>query len=268
MPYVKIGGTWLETDTPSVKIGGTWIGMDAGYCKVGGAWHEWDTGGYDPVFANNDWSTIIEACQNNEVPDTWVVGDQKTMTINGVDYPIDIIGINHDTYSDNSGTAPLTFQMHDCYGALYAVNSIKTSVGGWRDCDMRNIHLPAIFSTLPTEVQNAIRTVNKLTATGYDDSTIITTTDKLFLLSNIEVRGETPYYIAEGEGTQYKYFVTVTNRVKTYESANSRWWSRSPVYYGYSDGSWGNFYAYENGVEGCGAYSTTAESGVSFAFCF
>ena len=27
---------------------------------------------YDPVFANNDWAAIIEACHANEVPDTWV----------------------------------------------------------------------------------------------------------------------------------------------------------------------------------------------------
>ena len=32
---------------------------------------------YDPVFANNTWEQIIEACHNNEVPDTWKVADHK-----------------------------------------------------------------------------------------------------------------------------------------------------------------------------------------------
>ena len=68
----------------------------------------------DPVFANNDWATIIAACQRKQVPETWAVGDQKEMTI-GQPYMIDIIGKDHDTYADGSGTAPLTLQMHDCY---------------------------------------------------------------------------------------------------------------------------------------------------------
>ena len=68
----------------------------------------------DPVFANNDWAAIIAACQRKQVPETWTVGDQKEMTI-GQSYMIDIIGKDHDTYADGSGTAPLTLQMHDCY---------------------------------------------------------------------------------------------------------------------------------------------------------
>lgn len=55
----------------------------------------------DPVFANNDWATIIAACQRKQVPETWAVGDQKEMTI-GQSYMIDIIGKDHDTYADGS----------------------------------------------------------------------------------------------------------------------------------------------------------------------
>ena len=51
----------------------------------------------DDNFANNSWEAIIAACQSGSVPDTWVVGNSKMMTINGTDYQIDIIGKNHDT---------------------------------------------------------------------------------------------------------------------------------------------------------------------------
>ena len=49
---------------------------------------------YDPVFANNDWAAIIEACHANEVPDTWVSDGScyKDMDIGGKAYRIDIIG--------------------------------------------------------------------------------------------------------------------------------------------------------------------------------
>ena len=82
-----------------------------------------------PNFADNTWAQIIDACHKNKVPATWVVGNQKTMTINGVDYLVDIIGKNHDTYSDG-GTAPLTFQLHDCYATTYQMNSTNTNEGG------------------------------------------------------------------------------------------------------------------------------------------
>ena len=51
---------------------------------------------YDPVFVKNTWAQIIDACHKNKVPATWVVDNQKTMTINGAAYAIDIIGKNHD----------------------------------------------------------------------------------------------------------------------------------------------------------------------------
>ena len=51
---------------------------------------------YKANFADNPWEPIIDACQKNAVPETWVVGDQKAMNINGTDYAIDIIGQHHD----------------------------------------------------------------------------------------------------------------------------------------------------------------------------
>ena len=43
---------------------------------------------YDPVFENNEWAAIIEACQNNAVPDTWLADGScsKAMTIGGTSY--------------------------------------------------------------------------------------------------------------------------------------------------------------------------------------
>ena len=37
-------------------------------------------------FADNTWDIIINACHSGNVPDTWVAGDSKTMTIDGVNY--------------------------------------------------------------------------------------------------------------------------------------------------------------------------------------
>lgn len=160
---------------------------------------------YESNFADNTWAQIIAVCQKGVVPATWKVGDQKAMTIDGTEYIINIIGILHDDYADGSGKAPLTFQLHDRYGTNYAMNSSNTNAGGWGECQMRTTHLPEVLALMPSEVQAAIREVNKLTSAGSKSATIETTADKLFLPSEIEIFGTTTYSF-DGEGTQYAYY--------------------------------------------------------------
>ena len=216
---------------------------------------------YKANFADNTWAQIIDACHNNKVPDTWVVGNQKTMTINGTDYVIDIIGKGHDDYADGSGKAPLTFQLHDCYGELKNMNSTNTNVGGWTNCAMRQTHLPAILTKMPTEVQNGIREVNKLTSAGKQSATINTTADKLFLLSEIEIFGSVSDS-KSGEGTQYDYYKAGNSKVKKFNGSADFWWDRSPRG---SDSARFCFAASRGNASYDGASSAY---GVAFGFCF
>ena len=147
---------------------------------------------YEANFADNTWEQIIKACQRGAVPETWAVGNHKTMMINGASYQVDIIGKNHDTYAAG-GKAPLTFQLHDCYADAKAMNSSNTNSGGWKNSAMRTTHLPAILALMPTEVQNGIREVSKKASVGGASSTIETVSDKLFLLSEVEIFGSTTY---------------------------------------------------------------------------
>ena len=211
-------------------------------------------------FADATWEQIIEVCQTGAVPDTWEVGDQKAMTINGTDYAIDIIGKNHDTYSDGSGTAPLTFQMHDCYGTKYTMSKWSDNTGGWKECDMRNTHLSTILSLMPSEVQAGIKEVNKKSGAGQGTTTINTTADKLFLLSEIEIFGSVTYSVA-GEGSQYAYYSAGNSKIKNLNGSAQNWWLRSwylttAFSCVYSDGSNGHADAANNAM------------GVAPAFCF
>ena len=221
----------------------------------------WPRKQIDPVFANNSWEAIIASCQSGIVPDSWAIGDSKMMTINSTDYQIDIIGKNHDTYTAG-GTAPLTFQMHDCYGTTYAMNSSNTNVGGWTSCDMRSTHLPAILALMPTEVQNGIREVNKLTSAGNISSTINTTEDKLFLLSEVEIFGSVSSS-KSGEGSQYAYYSAGNSKVKNKNGSARNWWERSPR---------GNYSTHFCRVDTRGnatnSTASTSTNGVAFGFCF
>lgn len=219
---------------------------------------------FDPVFANNDWAQIIEACQKNKVPDTWVVGDQKAMTINGTDYLIDIIGKNHDVYSDGSGTAPLTFQMHYVYDTKYKMNSAISNTSGWTDSGMRKTNLPAILALMPDVIQAGIKEVNKKTSAGNQSTTINITADKLFLLSEIEYFGKVSYS-KSGEGEQYAYYAAGNNRKKTTTAGNSsNSWERSP------DGRNSKQFCMVDtgGIGLANTYNANGTYGVAFAFCF
>ena len=211
-------------------------------------------------FADNDWSAIIAACHSGSVPSTWVVGNSKTMTINGASYQVDIIGKNHDTYA-SGGKAPLTFQLHDCYGETKNMNSSDTNSGGWKNSAMRTTHLPAILALMPTEVQNGIREVSKKASVGGASSTIETVSDKLFLLSEVEIFGSTRYSAA-GEGTQYDYYKAGNSKAKKRNGYVATWWERSP------NARVSPYFCLvtEEG-DADGNYASYAD-GVAFGFCF
>ena len=211
-------------------------------------------------FASNTWELIMEVCQGGSVPDTWVAGDSKTMTIDGVDYQFDIVGKNHDTYTAG-GIAPLTFGLHDCYGTKYPMNSSNTNSTGWDDSKMRTETLPAILAKMPVNIQNGIRAVNKLTATSGSSSTIKTASDKLFTFSEMEVYGSNTYSYA-GEGKQYDYYKAGNSTVKKVGDTASQWWLRSP-----NMNISGRFCA----VNAAGSVTNSDASnlrGVCFGFCF
>ena len=216
----------------------------------------------DPVFGNNSWADIIKACQEKQVPDTWNVGDSCNMTINNKTYAIDIIGKNHDDYADGSGKAPLTFQMHDCYADRKAMNSSITNYGGWKECAMRTTHLPAILALLPTEVQNGIREVSNKATLGGTSSTIETVSDKLFLLSEVEIFGSTTNSAAV-EGTQYDYYKAGNSKAKHLNGSIVAWWERSPIA---RDSE--RFCVVSSSGGRASASKASVAYGVAFAFCF
>lgn len=263
-----MSGFYIGVDGKARKIKGGYVGIDGkarkvkkGYIGVDGVARLCYTdASFDPVFANNTWDDVIAACQSKAIPDTWNVGDQLTMTIDGVDYAVDIIGKNHDDYADGSGKAPLTFQLHECYTAKFPMNITNTNSNGWGSCYMRGLYLPNILELLPAAVKNNIREVNKTTNHSGAEGDV--TADKLFLLSEIEVFG----FISGtdvGEGSQYEYYTkSSNNRKKTVNGTTSPWWTRSPYRMNTS------YFVISDGVGNPNETYASTNQGVSFAFCF
>lgn len=256
-----IGGTGYTVTGGTDLIDGTARSRTAGRTLVDGTAYAIGFGGLDADFSKNSWRTIIAACQNKQVPDTWNVGDSCMMAFGKKNYQIDIIGKNHDAYAAG-GTAPLTFQLHNSYSTAYAMNSTSTNAGGWKECAMRKTHLPAVLALMPAEVQSGIREVSKTTAAGGSGSSgIETVTDKLFLLSEVETFGSTGNSAA-GEGSQYAYYGAGGSAVKTLNGGMSSWWLRSPM-------RTSNYsFCASSGGGSPTDLDATAERGTAFAFCF
>ena len=239
---------------------GGFVCIDCGTCTECSS-SDSDTGIYASNFADNDWSAIITACQNDEVPSTWSVGDTKPMTINGTEYNIQIIGEDHDVYSDGSGTAPLTFQLAEVYDTKYRMNTSQTNSTGWSGSAMRTTYLPTILSVMPEEISSAIKPVDKLTTKYSDGSpTLETTSDKLFLLSGTEIFSF--YTYGKTEGSRYSYYADGASLIKEFDGEAVNWWVRGPS--GMND----THYALVSYTGTSSSNGANTLNGVVFGFCF
>lgn len=214
-------------------------------------------------FSQATWDEITAACQKNKVPESWAVGDSTNMIIWGdEEYLVDIIGKAHDDYADGSGKAPLTFMLHNCYGELWSMNSEATNAGGWESCFMRTNRLPELLEEFTAPVKEAVREVSKVTGIGDGKTTTQISTDKLFLVSAVEVYGDSrSYSTADDEGTQYDYFKSKADLTKKYGGSATRWWTRSPY-----TGNSASFIVVNTNSSPF-VVSAEQQYGVAFAFC-
>lgn len=209
------------------------------------------------------WDNIAAVSKFGQAPNYWKVGDKKNITVNGVTYAAQIIGFDHDTLTTANGSrtkAGITFQLVDCLNTTYSMNGSNTNVNGWRGSTMRTSTMATLLNQLSSDLKSVLKFVNKVTSVGNNNSGLETTSDKLFLLSEIEVFGATQYSYA-GEGKQYEYYTAGNSTIKKVNGSANYWWERSPhsgstVYFCFVDSD-GN--ASINGASG--------SSGVSFGFC-
>ena len=242
-------GTW----TVSVTINGVSVSVDYEIKAIAQ---------YELYLSTNletaSWDFIDSISKSGKAASIWSVGDKKTIKLDGVSYTAQIIGFNHDTKTAG-GKAGITFQMVDCLSTTYNMNSSNTNNGGWKNSAMRS-RMSTFLSQLPSDLQSVIKAVNKLVSVGNNTSTIETVSDKLFLLSEVEIFGSTTYSFA-GEGSQYDWYKAGNTKVKKVDGSASWWWERSP-YRGVT-----NAFCYVDSNGGVSGRNASDKCGVSFAFC-
>lgn len=190
----------------------------------------WEVGSKRSIALSAMSATGVSESHHADSYDFVIIGhkhDDLTTPINGVTKAAITVQLDRILYTDTTTQSTSSFDTaHEC-GYM---NSTNTNSGGWTSCARRTWCNNVFFGALPVTTQSMIKNVDKKTSAGNKSSTINTDSDKVFLLSEIEIFGTTTYSAA-GEGTQYDYFTTTSNRYKkpAYTGYNSAyWWERSP----------------------------------------
>lgn len=263
---------------------------------------------YTPACLDDmDWDEIEDICSAGKAPSVFHVGQEKKISLStGEEVTAVILGFNHDdlsttdsSYNGGTGKAAITWGLKNALKTTYAMNTSNTNSGGWTSSNMRSTYMSTFKGYLPSALQSALKTVTKKTSAGSASSTIESTSDELFLFSQIEVFGTYYYnqddsptqYSYSGEGKQYDYYKGNTwissyakytadkfGTARTYTAnvyyqqnsykglgdtatSSSSWWLRSPNY-----GSSTNFCGV--GIIGvCYYYYASSTDGVVFGFC-
>lgn len=219
---------------------------------------------------NTSWADIRTISRAGLASTYWSIGDQKTISISGTTYLVDIIGFDHDTPTDVStygrNKAGITFQLHDLFFEYYQMNSSNSNEGGWNGSLMRNETMTnELFDNLAADLRNVIVPVDKYTGVGGASSSgTQVSSDNLFLLAEREVFEAKKYCIWDEHSAlaQYEYYKNGGSKIKQHiDNGATEWWLRSPrsgyIFYFCSVDESGN----------ADRDSANIYIGVSFAFC-
>ena len=223
-------GTPATGNTITVTYVSGWALLTS-YYSYCGAWH--DMPGLPPLgtpLESCSWAQIGRIASIGKAADYFNVGDTKTVILSTAEtITMRIIDFAHDDLSaSGGGKAPITFDVVDCLATGQAMNSTGTNVGGYSGCAFYATLNNAIFNSLPADLRAVVKNVNKKTSAGNQSATIVTTSEKIFLLSEVEVHGAITY-AKTGEGTQYALYTSGGSKVKKVGAAASNWWLRSPA---------------------------------------
>ena len=265
-------------------------------CNTDGVWSGSVTGSatpkaYDPILANNTWEQINEVANEGIAASVWSIGDEIDIEVLNETVTACIIDFDHDTLSDGSGTAAITFGLKTIPNQKQPfwtkidhnpsdVNYFNSVQWTW----YRNTLIPSI----PPNMTDFIKSVKKTAISlyrrrwyngvsnkyEYDMATTKTVNCYLFPFSYKEVNlpdlgAEELNQYLETEGSLYQYYSTTANRVKLNNSGSPMIWNLRTCYEHPQNG--GNYISeiYYITTEGTDDMEQImASSGNIFGICF
>ena len=246
-------------------------------------------------------ATILNAYYNNkitleDIQNVWSVGNKRNIILSAMDatgvseshrsqtIEMVILDFEHDNLTTpikKHTKALITIQQKDCLIANGVgetdgrnnpengyMNSTKTNIGGWTGCARRIWCNTIYYNAFPASFKSMIKTVNKLTSEGDQLFIIDTTSDYIFLPSEVEALGTFSGSV-KGEGFQYTYYSLLKDNIykkplwgSDSEIKSGNWSLRSPYSY---DGE--SFECINSRGELSARVSALALSGIAPACC-
>lgn len=183
----------------------------------------------------DSWSEIIEACGDGTYSTKYHIGDTKILDLGSEgQVEMEIVGIDVDDLSDNSGKAPITWiskQLLKTSHVMYP--SSYNYYANWASASMRTYLRDTILPLMPAEVQNSIKEVKKYTNNRTGSASWVTTqsNETVWIPSYKEVGGTAS---VETDGIVYSSAFTndtVRTKMKVGDNSGAAWWLRSASTY-------------------------------------
>lgn len=172
------------------------------------------------------WTGVQEIVRRGLANQYFEIGNQLASRYDGRTIIWEVIGINADTPTDSTKTYSMTIQTKDI---LEKVMWNASNDNRYINSDIRSYLNGDFLSKLDPELSAILGAVDKKVAVrdsagGGQDSF----SDKVFLLSRIEVDGGKEGTVT-GEFV-YPYYAGISspNRIKQLDGSNNAWWLRSP----------------------------------------
>ena len=146
-----------------------------------------------PIFSDNTWEQIAAASESGNIPDTWNIRDEISISLSGAytrdSLTLQIYDFNHYNKSDGSGKAGILIGSKGIpYKVKFAEDDEWHINYGDPECIITSSYFPNILSSMPQELQNVIKTVTIYSRKYRDQGSKIFSLDtKLILPSLTEV---------------------------------------------------------------------------------
>ena len=178
----------------------------------------------------DDWDVIAANVANNTYKSLYNIGDLKPVTFTYDDgttetIEMEIADFDHDDLP-NGHKAGITFVAKQSLKntlPMYLSNTGAT----WADSTLRNYYLLKRFNALPDVLQSVIQEVVKVSGGTKTAPNLVSTTDKLWLLSCEECGIIPSNYYTNGQGYMYPLFEDVEKLNRVDGTTSSSWWTRS-----------------------------------------
>lgn len=179
----------------------------------------------------------------DDIKSVWSIGDEREVTLSAMaatgvgeshssqTVKFVIMNFGGKTLIDNTECLAIVGQKNSLAELGY-MNSSDTNIGGWNSCARRAWCNSVYKNAVPETLRAIFKEFNNVTADG-PYATTATSADYFALPSEKEAFGSTLYANATAEvsNSQFKYYETSANRIKTSGEGGSAsaWGERSPV---------------------------------------